>query len=364
MSRLRKLFAFVALLGLFPGQRAYADGPVQYYTGAGVIYSARVTCNAGWGTQTTSFPIPPGFAGDVSIHGSGGDNAALITAAADDPSTVINHSLPNLNIISWPNIVKTGTNQWAIQNCAGNQGTPNSVDFLMTGTILGQMPYQVGALGMSDDRYGMASSTSSFWAGNVTIPAANVAKVSWDFGGYGTLLLGGTQMTPYLNFHDVTFTHPSGYWSVSSSVWGSSPQYTEDNSFNPYAVQFFYQYPGTFHVTMTVTTTSGATYQAATDITMSAPPTPTGLHKTGSSATNINLAWNPVPGVDGYQVYVDELGLYFTVPGGGSSTGTASEWDIVLGQYYHIRIQSYTQNTWGTNWGPWSDYIYVEDTCC
>lgn len=130
---------------------------------------------------------------------------------------------------------------------------------------------------------------------------------------------------------------------------------------NPYTSSFHYKKPGNYPVIISF----DAAHEASVTVNIIQPPAPTGLRKTGGSATKVDLAWDKVDGVDGYEIKLNSVaGCQFSWWNGGLVIGT-KEWGgfsaattsttindamLCLGSQYTAQIRSYKQSIKG----PWS----------
>ncbi len=164
---------------------------------------------------------------------------------------------------------------------------------------------------------GSAPLVVSFNAGAAADPDGTIVSHSWDFG---------------------DFTTGSGV--VTSHSFG----------------------PGTYVVRLTVTDNLGATGVSASVISVSGTPTaPTGLQKIGSGCCDTYgiFSWNPVAGVEEYQISMDGyLGCLTdhsaTIPA-PASTGQVTAFGLCLGSRYHVAIRA----RFGPNWSAWSPSIDI-----
>jgi len=102
-------------------------------------------------------------------------------------------------------------------------------------------------------------------------------------------------------------------------------------------------------------------------VTVTGAPTvaPTNLQKVGSGCCDTygDFAWTPVPGADGYEVFMD--GVFgqgcFTDHGavinGQTNHGRVQAVGLCLGSDYEVKIRARANG----QWGPWSPIVYVNN---
>ncbi len=122
---------------------------------------------------------------------------------------------------------------------------------------------------------------------------------------------------------------------------------------------------GTFDVTLTVTDNSGATASKTRQVTATgAPAAPVNLTLTGSGCCDTygDFSWTPVPGADGYEIYLDAISDGWNclvdasnVINGQASTGRVTAALLCLGSDYNAKIRARANGVWSS----WSGDVHI-----
>lgn len=229
-------------------------------------------------------------------------------------------------------------------------------------------PPPAGAISFSADGYGIAPATVSFNDAGSVFSLSSIGWFDWNFGTTDGQVVGVAS-----NYQGQDYGN-TGHFQLNQPCYGrvancGDPNwytyYRDYGTTNPWAVGFRYNHPGTYTVTLMIAA-NGTVYSTTATVVIAAPPAPSGFTKTGGGATYLNFSWNAVPGVDGYNIQIQNVagclfsyfdGLTLVIGqkswyGYTGTTGTVNDAMICLGSQYHAQIQSYK----GDNKGPWSDW--------
>ncbi len=157
-----------------------------------------------------------------------------------------------------------------------------------------------------------------------------------------------------INFDAVNSADPDG--SIVAYNWEFG-DFTTGSGVN---VAKFFSVPGVFNVKLTVTDNKGKTASSTVTITVAGLPiAPTGLTRVGSGCCNTygDFSWNPVPGAEKYEVFMDGY------LGGGCLTDHSAQFDapatsgrvqaigLCVGSKYNVSIRTYANGQW-SEWSP------------